>query len=120
LASIGFPGTVGFVGAELLVEGAVDVYPHVGMLVVCAAALNGIAVLHAYFRLFTGSVHTASISLRARWPEKAAVLILTVLIVGGGLLPQPGVASRYHAATEIINRRAADASDLVRVHDAPD
>ncbi len=36
LASIGFPGTVGFVGAELLVEGAVGVYPVVGMLVVFA------------------------------------------------------------------------------------
>ena len=56
LASIGFPGTVGFIGAELLVDGAVGVYPYVGMLVVLAAALNSIAVLHAYFRLFTGSV----------------------------------------------------------------
>ena len=64
LASVGFPGTVGFIGTELLIEGAVDVYPHVGMLVVFAAALNSIAVLHAYLRLFTGTVHTASISLR--------------------------------------------------------
>ncbi len=105
LASIGFPGTVGFVGAELLVEGAVGVYPVVGMLVVLAAALNGIAVLHAYFRLFTGTEHQASLSLRARWPEKISVLSLTVLILGGGLWPQPGVASRYHAATEIMARR---------------
>jgi NADH-quinone oxidoreductase subunit M len=105
LASIGFPGTVGFVGAELLVEGAVNVDPVVGMLVVFVAALNGIAVLHAYFRLFTGTRHTTSISLRGRWPEKIAVLLLTALILGGGLVPQPGVASRYHAATEIIARR---------------
>jgi len=105
LASIGFPGTVGFVGAELLVEGAVGVYPVVGMLVVFAGALNGIAVLHAYFRLFAGTEHRASISLRARWPEKIAVLSLSVLIIGGGLWPQPGVASRYHAATEIMARR---------------
>ena len=105
LASIGFPGTVGFVGAELLVEGAVDVYPYVGMLVVFAAALNGIAILRAYFRLFTGKEHTASISLRARTPEKVAVLALSALIIGGGLWPQPGVASRYHAATEIMARR---------------
>lgn len=107
LASIGFPGTVGFVGAELLVEGAVSVDPLVGMLVVLIGALNGIAVLHAYFRLFTGTRHTASISLRSRWPEKVAVLMLTALILGGGFIPQPGVASRYHAATEIISRRQA-------------
>jgi NADH-quinone oxidoreductase subunit M len=105
LASIGFPGTVGFVGTELLVEGAVGVYPVVGMLVVFAGALNGIAVVHAYFRLFTGTEHHASISLGARWPEKIAVLSLSVLIIGGGLWPQPGVASRYHAATAIMARR---------------
>jgi NADH-quinone oxidoreductase subunit M len=105
LASIGFPGTIGFVGAELLVEGAVGVYPVVGTLVVLAGALNGIAVLHAYFRLFTGTEHRASISLQARWPEKIAVLSLSVLIIGGGIWPQPGVASRYHAATEIMARR---------------
>jgi len=105
LASIGFPGTVGFVGAELLVDGAIDVSPFVGMLVVFAAALNGIAVMHAYFRLFTGTQHTTLISLEARWPEKIAALLLTALILGGGILPQPGVSSRYHAATEIIARR---------------
>ncbi len=105
LASIGFPGTVGFIGTELLVEGAVGVYPVVGMLVVFAGALNGIAVLHAYFRLFTGTEHQASISLVARWPEKIAVLTLSLLIIGGGLVPQPGVQSRYHAATQIISHR---------------
>jgi len=102
LASIGFPGTVGFVGTELLVEGAVGVFPIVGMLVVLAAALNGIAVLHAYFRLFTGKEHQASLSLRARWPEKFSVLSLSVLIICGGLWPQPGVTSRYHAASKIL------------------
>ncbi len=105
LASVGFPGTVGFIGAELLVEGAVDVYPVVGLLVVLAAALNGIAVFHVYFRLFTGTEHRVPISLKARMPEKIAVLTFSLLIIGGGLIPQPGVRSRYHAATEIIERR---------------
>jgi NADH-quinone oxidoreductase subunit M len=77
------------------------------MLVVLVTALNGIAVLHAYFRLFTGTRHTTSVSLRSRWPEKFAVLLLTALILGGGLVPQPGVTSRYHAAADIIARRQA-------------
>ena len=105
LASIGFPGTVGFIGAELLVEGAVAVNPLVGVLVVFTAALNSIAVLQAYFKLFTGTQHTTSISLKARWREQFAMLLLSALILGGGLMPQPGVASRYHAATEIIARQ---------------
>lgn len=119
LASIGFPGTIGFIGMELLVEGAAGLYPLVGVLVVLVAALNGIAVLHAYFRLFTGTQHTASISLKARWPERVAILILTILIIGGGLLPQQGVASRHHAATELMKQRTTHAinspSTAVRV-----
>lgn len=105
LASIGFPGTAGFVGAELLVESAVQLAPAVGVIVVLVAALNGIAFMRAYFRLFTGHKHVSSISLEARWPEKIAVLAMTALIIGGGLWPQPGVASRYRAATEIISQR---------------
>jgi NADH-quinone oxidoreductase subunit M len=105
LASIGFPGTVGFVGGELLVEGAVQLAPLVGIIVVFVAALNGIACMRAYFRLFTGTVHTSSVSLEARWPEKVAVLTMTVLILGGGLFPQPGVSSRYRAALEILAQR---------------
>ncbi len=105
LAAIGFPGTVGFVGAELLVEGAVEVYPYVGIAVVLAAALNGIAVLHAYFRIFTGVRHAASVSLRAVRAERVAVVILVVLMLGGGIFPQPGVTSRYKAAMSLIRLR---------------
>jgi NADH-quinone oxidoreductase subunit M len=106
LASIGFPGTIGFVAVELLVEGAVRAYPLVGALVVLTAALNGVAVLHAYFRIFNGKVHSGTIDLRARPAERAAVLVLSLLIIGGGIMPQSGVASRYHAAEALIDIRA--------------
>jgi NADH-quinone oxidoreductase subunit M len=105
LAAIGFPGTIGFIAIELLVEGAVEVYPQVGTAVVIAAALNGIAILHAYFRIFTGRRASAHTSLSARWPERVAVLLLTILIVGGAIAPQSSVASRYHAAIELRRHR---------------
>ena len=54
LASVGFPGTLGFISTELLVDSAVEASPYVGIAVVAAAALNGIAVVRAYFLLFTG------------------------------------------------------------------
>jgi NADH-quinone oxidoreductase subunit M len=107
LASIGFPGTIGFIGGELLVEGAVGVYPYVGLAVVLAAALNGIAVMRAYFRVFTGKRYYPSIPLKSRLPERIAVLTIAVLILGGGLFPQPGLTSRHHAAVEIIEARVA-------------
>ncbi len=123
LASIGFPGTIGFVGTELLVEGAVQVSPWIGSLVVIAAALNSLAVLHAYFRVFTGAKHPATVDLRSRAAERIAVLVLTLLIIGGGIWPQPGVASRYHAAVELsaARRRLAspDASPTVRTDRHP-
>ncbi|MCM2369359.1 proton-conducting transporter transmembrane domain-containing protein [Aporhodopirellula aestuarii] len=105
LAAIGFPATVGFVGMELLVQGAVDIYPMVGTLVVLAAALCGITVLMTYFRIFTGHGNRTMVPMNARPTERFAVLMLTLLIVGGGLVPQPGVASRYHAAKELTNQR---------------
>lgn len=105
LASIGFPGTIGFVATELLVDGAVEAYPYVGLAVVVAAALNGIAVLQAFFQLFTGTRHVTTISLQCRFAEQFAVMTLTLLILGGGLLPQPGVMSRFHAAGQIEQSR---------------
>ena len=71
-----------------------------------AAALNGMAVLYAYFRLFTGTRHRASISLQIRPPERFAVLTLAALIIGGGLLPQPYITSRYRAAANIFRSQA--------------
>ena len=106
LASVGFPGTVGFVATDLLVDGAVQAYPWIGMLVVVAATLNGIAVVHAYFRLFTGARHAASIPLRNRPREQMAILVMSSLILIGGLFPQPGIASRYQAAKELLAGRA--------------
>lgn len=116
LASIGFPGTIGFVGTELLVEGAVEVYPLIGTTVVIAAALNSIAVFYAYFRIFTGTRYEVSVSLVVRPAERIAVLILTALILGGGLYPQPGVESRYHAAIELMRHRDPGAAGVLN-HD---
>jgi NADH-quinone oxidoreductase subunit M len=106
LASIGFPGTIGFVAVELLVEGAVRAYPLVGAIVVLAAALNGVAVLQAYFRIFNGKVYAGTIDLSSRLPERVAVMVLSLLIICGGIVPQPGVASRYHAAKALMESRA--------------
>ncbi|MBS0211214.1 MAG: oxidoreductase [Planctomycetes bacterium] len=105
LASVGFPGTLGFVGTELLVDSAVEIYPHVGLAVVIAAALNGIAVVKAYFLLFTGKHHVSSVWLGIGAREKFAVLFVAALLLIGGLLPQGNVESRHAAAEELINQR---------------
>ena len=105
LASVGFPGTIGFVGAELLVDGAVEAYPYVGVAVVLAAAMNGIAVVQAYFKIFTGTRHHSTVSLRLGRHERFAVLTLAGIILFGGLLPQHSIETRYHAAVELLQHR---------------
>jgi NADH-quinone oxidoreductase subunit M len=106
LASVGFPGTLGFISTELLVDSAVDADPFVGIAVVATAALNGIAVVRAYFMLFTGARHVSTVSLGIGPRERFAVLTFSALILGGGLFPQPGVSTRWRAAEEILEDRA--------------
>jgi NADH-quinone oxidoreductase subunit M len=106
LASVGFPGTLGFIGTELLVDGAVEVYyPLVGAAVVIASALNGIAIVKAYFLLFTGTRYSSGIWLGASRSERFAVLTLAALLLLGGLLPQFNVAARFEAAETLIQER---------------
>ena len=105
LASIGFPGTIGFIAIELLLEGAVEVYPSIGFFVVIATSLNGIAILQCYFRVFTGCRYASSINMQARPSERLAVLILSLLILSAGIVPQPSVHSRFHAAIELREHR---------------
>jgi NADH-quinone oxidoreductase subunit M len=114
LGSVGFPGTLGFVAAELLVEGAVGASPYLGLAVALAGALNGIAVVRAYFLLFTGTRHPSTVSLNLGPRERVAVLTLAALILGGGLYPQPGVASRYRAAVDLLEQREGPTDDRHR------
>ncbi len=111
LASVGFPGTVGFIGSELLVDGAVQTYPSIGLGVVAAAALNGIALVRAYFLIFTGTRYQSSVALGIVPRERLSMLSLALLILLGGLFPQPGIISRYYAAEEILAVRKANLKD---------
>jgi NADH-quinone oxidoreductase subunit M len=105
LASVGFPGTFGFLGAELLLDGIVQAYPYDGMVVVLVTALNGIAVMQAYFTIFAGSHRTTTVSLRSRVRERVAVITLAALIFGGAIFPQASVSSRHRAAVELLTER---------------
>ncbi|TWU08170.1 proton-conducting transporter transmembrane domain-containing protein [Stieleria varia] len=111
LGAIGFPGTIGFIGTELLVEGAVGVYPVIGIAVVIAATINGIAIMQVYFRVFAGRSITTSIPFTAKPSERFAVVVLALLIIGGGLYPQPGISSRHHAAEALLEHRGVNKTE---------
>ncbi len=105
LAFVGFPGTIGFVSTELLVDSVIRRSSFVGGLLVLSAALSSVAVLRAYFRLFTGHRHLTTISLRSRRPERVAILVLVSLLIGGSLGPQTFTESRFRAAQQILEER---------------
>ena len=105
LATVGFPGTVGFISVELMVDSVVEANWYAGIGVLIASALNGIAVFRAYLLLFTGGRHISSVSVKIGARERFAVLLLSTLILLTGLFPQPGVSTRDRAAVEILRDR---------------
>jgi NADH-quinone oxidoreductase subunit M len=108
LACTGFPGTLGFVGQELLVDGAVGVFPVMGFAVVIASALTGLAVLRMYFSLFCGRPDVlahSSLQLGLRPREAWTFVALVVALIGLGLAPRPLVDSRFDASLEILRIR---------------
>jgi len=85
LASVGFPMTLGFVAEDLLAQGAIEQHPVWAFVLIGATALNGMSVMRAFFRLFSGRrVHTGETDLTAR-ESFALSLVLLVLLVGGML-----------------------------------
>lgn len=105
LACTGFPGTLGFVGQELLVEGAVQIFPVVGLLVVLAGAFTGLAALRMYFSLFCGK-RVDAIHLRLLPREVVCFVTASVLLIAVGLAPAPIVAAELAAGDGILRARA--------------
>lgn len=116
LACTGFPGTMGFVGQELLVDGAIDAFPVMGFAVVITSALTGLAIVRMYFSLFCGRSEPLAraglplgLKRREAWTFGAVVATLVVF----GIVPRPLVASRF-AASEAILRLRHQAARAVR------
>jgi NADH-quinone oxidoreductase subunit M len=108
LACTGFPGTFGFIGQELLLDGAVDVFPVMGFAVVIASALTGLAVLRMYFSLFCGRSDVLAhptLRLGSRPREAWTFVALVLTMIGLGLAPRPLVDSRLDASDEILRLR---------------
>jgi NADH-quinone oxidoreductase subunit M len=117
LACTGFPGTLGFVGQELLVTGAIDQFPVMGFAIVIASALTGLAVVRMYFSLFCGrsappTRAAAALALKRReaWTFGAVV----VTLIGFGIAPRLLVDSRFSAAEDVLRLRTSPSAVVVR------
>jgi len=112
LGSVGFPGTLGFVAAELLVDGAISSSIAVGIVLVIAGALNGIAILRIYFLIFTGPMQIPTIPIGITLRERFGILVLGGLLLGGGLMPQIGV-EYFHKVARALQNLPVESKNVV-------
>ena len=97
-AAVGFPGTLGFVSEDLLVQGLLHTHGLAAGGLLIVTALNGILLYRAFKRVFLGppSPHAQLIGgmedflPRERWVSVA----LVVLLLFGGFAPAPLLAVR--------------------------
>jgi len=118
LACTGFPGTLGFIGQELLVDGAVEAFPVMGFAIVIASALTGLAVLRMYWSLFCGRPDPAahpSLRLGLKTREAWTFVALVVALVSLGVAPRALVDSRLTASRDILRARQQHMSRGVRL-----
>jgi NADH-quinone oxidoreductase subunit M len=118
LACTGFPGTLGFAGQELLVDGAVDAFPVMGFAIVIASALTGLAVLRMYFSLFCGRPDKPahpSLRLGLTPREVWTFVALVIALVGLGVAPRALVDSRLAVGEAVLKQRQQRMLDRKKV-----
>ncbi len=116
LAMMGFPGTIGFIGEDLLVHGVIDENPLVAGVMLLVTALDAIAILWAFKRTFLGRPAGRS---RTEGPmpihdlllrERAVALALAAVLIVFGLAPQPLIDARAAAVHGLLSRIHPDES----------
>lgn len=102
LAAVGFPGTIGFIPMELLISSSMTQGLAISLALALAAMLNALAIMRAYFALFTGRKPTTSVSLQVSPIERAGIVIITLLVFLGGWFSPSVVESRHRVAEELL------------------
>ena len=102
LACVGFPGTMGFVASELLIDGTIHENPWIGIAMILVSAMNGIAIMRVYWKLFCGRKPASQAELPITRTERWSVTLLCLIIVAGGLFPQPELNSRMKASSVLF------------------
>lgn len=97
LALVGLPLTLGFCAEDLLLHGALNTHPHLGVLAPIVTALNAFSVMRIFAMLFLGRPGDEARGMVDALPRERWVLtaILLFLLLGG---VAPGQLVRFPAA----------------------
>lgn len=99
-ATIGLPGSLAFVGEDLLLHGLLHENPLGATLLLFVTVLNGITLLKLFFQVFQGPELTMSLCRSAGDLSPSERVILATLIIAmfaSGLMPAPLLALEEHA-----------------------
>ncbi|MCB9598408.1 MAG: hypothetical protein H6719_37185 [Sandaracinaceae bacterium] len=111
LASVGLPGTLGFVAEDLLVNGTVERFPVLGLTLILGTGLNSVTIVRGFFALFTGSRrHAGERDLTHR--ERAVLTLLVGSLLAAGLWPSGPIrwlsgVRRHEASEEAVDRQSS-------------
>lgn len=95
-SSVALPLTLGFVAEDLLMQGSIDEFPHVGFAVILSTALNGYNVMRCFSVLFSGTRRHGGEKDLTRLEVVALTAALSVLFVGG-LFPRAFLPNAHPA-----------------------
>jgi NADH-quinone oxidoreductase subunit M len=105
IASVGFPGSLGFVAEDLLIHGVIDAHPIVAGLLLIAMALNGITLMRAFMQTFFGDSERAYSHVHDLLPRERIVSgVLLVLLLIGGWFPQTLLSQWEHQVNALAAR----------------
>lgn len=89
MASAGIPGMAGFVAEFLVFRGSFPLFPTQTLLCLIGSGLTAVYFLLMINRVFFGRLTPELAEIpRSTWRERVPALVLAILIVGIGLLPQ--------------------------------
>ncbi|MDY7231221.1 complex I subunit 4 family protein [Hyalangium rubrum] len=111
-ATVGFPGTLSFVGEDLLLHGVLEAHPLVALPLLLTTAICAITLFRAFQKTFLGGVSQEQKSLLDTVEdllprERVAALGLFALVFVGGLLPGPLLRVREHEVGKMVGQVAS-------------
>ncbi|MCG3174791.1 MAG: NAD(P)H-quinone oxidoreductase subunit 2, chloroplastic [Myxococcota bacterium] len=107
LAVSGFPGGAAFVSEDLMMQGLIGQHPTAMLLLLMAGAMNGVTLFRGWKRTFLGCSapgawhggRVSDLTPRERWTS----IVLTTLLVTGGLVPGPALTIREGVVNVLRN-----------------
>jgi NADH-quinone oxidoreductase subunit M len=123
-ASLGFPGTLSFVGEDLLLHGVLEAHPLVALPLLLTTAICAITLFRAFQKTFLGGLAQEQKLLLETVEdllprERFAALGLFALVFVGGLLPGPLLRMREQSVETMVERVAAVRGAPTTAHSEP-